>query len=89
MPSCTQSWLDPSLGFTGAVLCEALCPAIKYHVVSCCRDLQVLVSAIADCEREVSQRAAVQVVTCVAGVQQSNLTAAVQSGILKVSRACL
>lgn len=48
----------------------------------------MLVSAIADCEREVSQRAAVQVVTCVAGVQQSNLTAAVQSGILKVSKAC-
>ena len=46
----------------------------------------MLVTAIADCEQEVSQRAAVQVVTCVAGVQQSNLTAAVQSGILKVSK---
>ena len=64
-------------------------PAIRYQNFTCCRDLQVLVSAIADCEREVSQRAAVQVVTCMAGVQQSNLTAAVQSGILKVSRACL
>ena len=55
----------------------------------CCRDLQLMVKAINNANQPSCQRAAVQAVSCIAGVQGSNRRGAVKAGALQVRPAGL
>ena len=54
-----------------------------------CRDLELMVKAINDAKQPSCRRAAVQAVSCIAGVQGSNRRGAVKAGALQVRPAGL
>ena len=54
-----------------------------------CRDLELMVKAINNANQPSCQRAAVQAVSCIAGVQSSNRRGAVKAGALQVRPASL